>query len=151
MAVIARAAPVGEAGRPLHVVHEDEALPAARAGHRGAQRVALGGAIVVDDDEEVEHPVRRQREVFEAVEPERRARVADVQLDRLAVLRVELLLRHLLAAARAVHRGGDGPAYPSADPHSGQNLLGRSIRAWHFAQTTVFVAPALPWAEPAVA
>src|SRR5207244_9047329 len=64
--------------------------------HGRGQRATLAGTVVVDDDEEVEHSVRRQREIFEIVEPERRAEVADVQLERLPVLRVELLLRHLL-------------------------------------------------------
>jgi hypothetical protein len=38
--------------------------------------------------------------------------------------------------------------YPSAEPHSGQNFPGRSIRARHFAQTAVLVALALGWAWP---
>src|SRR5205809_503096 len=81
-----------------------EQLPAARARYGRGQRAALAGTVVIDDDEEVEHPVRRQREIFEIVEPERRAEVADVQLERLPVFRVELLLGHLLMAARTVHR-----------------------------------------------
>src|SRR5206468_5954522 len=86
VAVLAGATPVREAGGALRVVHQHEALPAARARHGRGQRATLAGTVVVDDDEEVEHSVRRQREIFEIVEPERRAEVADVQLERLPVL-----------------------------------------------------------------
>src|SRR5262249_11440671 len=116
-----------------------------------AERVLLHRLVVVDDHEQAEDRARRERQVLPLVEPERAARVADVDRRDGAVVPLELLPRHREATARAVHGGaigghgklprGGGEA--GGAPARGQILLARSGFAWHRPQTRGAEADAL--------
>src|SRR5262249_37176431 len=111
------AAPVAEAHAALRVVRPMQRRGAARASWRAQRAAALVTLAAVDEREELEHRAGREADALVRVEPEDRAREADIERDLAAVTPVERFGLHRFATTRALHD------QPSDLPHSGQKRV----------------------------
>src|SRR5262249_27022959 len=122
--VLGWTAPVAERCIALNVRRDHELFPAPRA-RRCAREWRPVLRSLGDDGEQPQYRAPGERNALEVVEPERAARPAEIDGDGAIVVRVEPLRLHVPAAAGT----RDRRAHASAAPHSGQNLLSRSMRA----------------------
>src|SRR5262249_35052216 len=101
------ASPVAEARGPLHVERDLEARVTARAHHRRRELRSIARSLS-DQDEDLQDRAGRQGRALALIEPERSARLTDVDRHGPPVVPVEWLRRHLLAASGARGRHGSG-------------------------------------------